>query len=62
MQSPPLTRLEVAAVLRAAVYRLVAHGMARATAIRAVAEEHGIDPEWVAELVASVAELAGGGA
>ncbi len=60
MQNPPVTRLEVAAVLRAEVYRLIALGMARATAIKAVAEQHGIDPEWVAELVGFGDGLAGG--
>jgi hypothetical protein len=60
MQNPPLTRLEVAAVFRAEVYRLIARGMGRSVAIKVVAEQHGIDPEWVAELVASVDDLAGG--
>jgi hypothetical protein len=60
MQNPPLTRLEVAAVLRAEVYRLVARGMTRATAIKAVAEQHGLDPEWVAELVGFADGLTGG--
>ena len=60
MRNPPLTRLEVAAVLRAEVYRLVARGMDRGTAIKAVADEHGIDPGWVAELVASADSVAGG--
>lgn len=61
MRNPPLTRLELAAVLRAEVYRLVARGLERAVAIKAIADEHGIDPEWVAELVASVDRVAGGG-
>jgi hypothetical protein len=60
MPNAPLTRLEVAAVFRAEVYRLIARGMDRATAIKAVAEQHGIDPEWVAELVDFGDELAGG--
>ncbi len=60
MPRPPITRLEIAAVLRAEVYRLIARGMGRATAIKAVAEQHGLDPEWVAELVESVDDLAGG--
>lgn len=60
MQRPPITRLEVAAVLRAEVYRLIARRMDRATAIKAVAEQHGLDPEWVAELVESVDRLSGG--
>lgn len=60
MQNPPLTRLEVAAVLRAEVYRLIARHMDRATAIKAVAEQHGLDPEWVAELVDFGNGLAGG--
>lgn len=60
MQNPPITRLEVAAVLRAEVYRLIARDMTRATAIKAVAEQHGIDPEWVEELVDFGDGLAGG--
>jgi len=51
MHRPPLTRLEVAAVLRAEVVRLIKRGMDRTVAIKAVAEQHGLDPEWVAELV-----------
>ena len=58
--NPPLTRLELIAVLRAAVYRLMARGMDRATAIKVVAEQHGLDPEWVAELVDLGDGLAGG--
>jgi hypothetical protein len=61
MRNPPLTRLEVSAVLRAEAYRLISRGMDRATAIKAVAEQHGIDPEWVAELVASADGVARGG-
>jgi hypothetical protein len=60
MRNAPLTRLEIAAVLRAQVNRLVARGMARTDAIDAVAVEHGLDPEWVAELVGFVDGLAGG--
>lgn len=60
MTGPRLTRLEVAAVLRAEVRRLIAHGMGRSAAIKAVAEEQGLDPEWVAELVDSADGLAGG--
>ncbi len=60
MYRPPITRLEIAAVLRAEVYRLMARGMDRATAIKAVAEQHGLDPEWVAELVESVERPSGG--
>ncbi len=60
MHRPPLTRLELAAVLRAQVRRLVARGIGRSTAINTVAVEHGIDPEWVAELVDFGDELAGG--
>ncbi len=59
MHGPPLTRLEVAAVLRAEVGRLRAHGVDRSVATKAVADEHGIDPEWVAELVASVEGMSG---
>jgi hypothetical protein len=60
MYGPPLTRLEVAAVLRAQVRRLIARGIDRSVAIKVVAEEHGLDPGWVARLVESADELAGG--
>jgi hypothetical protein len=60
MHGPPLTRLELAAVLRAQVRRLVARRIGRSTAINAVAVEHGIDPEWVAELVSFADGLDGG--
>lgn len=60
MHGPPLTRLELAAVLRAQVCRLVARGISRSTAINAVAVEHVIDPEWVAELIGFADGLAGG--
>lgn len=60
MHGPPLTRLEVAAVLRAQIRRLVARGMDRPVAINAVAVEHGLDPEWVAELIGFADGLAGG--
>jgi hypothetical protein len=60
MHGPPLTRLEVAAVLRAQVHRLIARGMDRPVAIKAVAVEHGLDPEWVAELIDFADGLAGG--
>jgi hypothetical protein len=57
-----LTRLEVEAVLRREVKRYIALGVPKARAIQQVAIEHGIDPEWVAELVASAEMLAGRGA
>lgn len=60
MHGPPLTRLEVAAVLRAQVCRLMSRGIDRPVAINAVAVEHGLDPEWVAELVDLGDGLAGG--
>jgi hypothetical protein len=60
MHGPPLTRLEVAAVLRREVGRLVSLGVEQPVAIRAVAREQGIDPEWVAELVASIERALGG--
>jgi hypothetical protein len=60
MHGPPLTRLEVAAVLRAQIIRLMSRSIDRSAAINAVAVEHGLDPEWVAELVASVDGLMGG--
>lgn len=59
MHSPPLTRLEIAAVLRAEVRRLEARRIDRSVAINAVAEEHGLDPEWVAELIGFADGLAG---
>ncbi len=62
MHGPPLTRLELAAVLRAQVRRLMSRSISRQDAINAIAIEHGIDPEWVAELVASIDDLAGGDA
>jgi hypothetical protein len=60
MHGPPLTRLELAAILRAQVRRLMSRSIGRQDAINAVAVEHGIDPEWVAELVAFADGLAGG--
>jgi hypothetical protein len=60
MHGPPLTRLEVAAVLRAQVRRLVARGIDCSVAVKVVAEEHGLDPEWVARLVDSVGGPDGG--
>lgn len=51
MRGPRLTRLEVAAVLRSAVKRLMALDVPKQTAINTVASEHGLDPEWVTELV-----------
>jgi hypothetical protein len=60
MHGPPLTRLEVIAVLRAEVNRLTRRNINRSIAIKVVAEEHGLDPEWVSGLVASADKLAGG--
>jgi hypothetical protein len=60
MQSPPLTRLEVAAVLRREVKRYVSLGVKQSVAIERVAQEQGLDPEWVAELVGFADGLAGG--
>jgi len=54
MEGVRVTRLELAAVLRREVKRYEALGFKRPAAIREVAREQGIDPEWVAELVASV--------
>lgn len=51
MHGPPLTRLEVAAVLRSAVKRLIALRVEQKLAIDAITREHGLDPEWVAELI-----------
>lgn len=60
MHGLPLTRLEVAAVLRREVMRLISLGVERQVAIEKVAQEQGIDPEWVAELVGFADGLAGG--
>lgn len=60
MHGPPLTRLEVATILRAQTRRLMARRIDRPVAINAVAVEHGIDPERAAELVAFADGLAGG--
>lgn len=60
MPSQPITRLEVVAVLRREVKRLVSLGVERRAAIERVAQEQGIDPEWVAELVDFGDGLAGG--
>jgi hypothetical protein len=51
MHGPPLTRLEVEAVLRRDVNRYIALGVKKSDAIRQVATERGIDPAWVDELV-----------
>jgi len=51
MRRPPLTRLELEAVLRREVKHYVSLGVQRSDAIKQVAVEQGIDPEWVAELV-----------
>ncbi len=50
MRIPQVTRLEVIAVLRREVKRYIALGVKKADAIKQVAAEQGIDPEWVAEL------------
>jgi hypothetical protein len=57
MSIPPLTRLEVVAVLRREVKHYISLGFQPSKAIEQVAVEQGIDPEWVAELVD---ELPGG--
>jgi hypothetical protein len=46
----PITRLELEAVLRREVKHYVSLGVKKADAIKQVATEQGIDPEWVAEL------------
>lgn len=53
MHRPPITRLEVEAVLRREVKRYLALGVRKSEAIQQVATEQGIDPEWVSELVDS---------
>ena len=60
MYRPPITRLELEAVLRREVKHYVSLGVKRADAIKQVATEQGIDPEWVAELVQRVDDLSGG--
>jgi hypothetical protein len=62
MSVPRLTRLEVEAVLRREVKHYVSLGVTPSKATEEVAGEHGIDPEWVEELVASAERRAGGGA
>lgn len=47
----PITRLEVEAVLRREVKHYVSLGVKKSDAIKQVATEQGIDPEWVAQLV-----------
>jgi hypothetical protein len=51
MHRPPLTRLELEAVLRREVKHYISLGVKRSDAVQQVAIEQGIDPEWVAELV-----------
>jgi hypothetical protein len=51
MYRPPLTRLEVEAVLRRDVKHYMLLGATKAKAIDQVATEHGLDREWVAQLV-----------
>lgn len=60
MPDAQLTRLEVAAVLRREVKRYVSLGVEQSAAIERVAQEQGIDPEWVGELVTFADGLAGG--
>jgi hypothetical protein len=50
MHRPPITRLELEAVLRREVKHYVALGVKKADAIKQVATEQGIDPEWVEDL------------
>ncbi len=56
----PITRLALEAVLSREVKHYVSLGVKKADAIKQVAIEQGIDPEWVAELVDFGDELAGG--
>jgi hypothetical protein len=51
MHRPPITRLEVEAVLRRDVKHYMLLGATKARAIEQVATEQGIDREWVAQLV-----------
>lgn len=60
MGIPRLTKLEVEAVLRREVKRYISLGVKPSKAIDEVAREHGLDPEWVAELVDFGDGLAGG--
>ncbi len=46
----PITRLALEAVLSREVKHYVSLGVKKADAIKQVAIEQGIDPEWVAEL------------
>lgn len=47
----PVTRLEVEAVLRREVKHYVRLGLTETEAINQVATDHGIDREWVTQLV-----------
>lgn len=60
--SRPITRLEVEVVLWREVKHYMLLGVQKSDAIKQVAAEHGLDPEWVAELVESVDGLSGGDA
>lgn len=60
MHGPPLTRPEIAAILRCRVDRLVAQGIGRRTAVRLVARKHGIAPKQVSSLMAQAEPLPGG--
>ena len=59
MYGPPLTRLEVAALLHAEVNRLVASGMDGFAAITTVGKRHGVDSVRVAELIGAASGIAG---
>ncbi len=51
MHGPPRTRLEVEAILRRDVKHYMRPGLTKTEAINQVAIDHGIDREWVAQLV-----------
>jgi hypothetical protein len=53
MHGVPLTRSEVTVVLRGQIARLVARGIDSSVATRVIADEHGVDPVRVAQLLGS---------
>ena len=57
MHGPPLSPMEVAAVLHRAVTRFEALGIGREVAVRAVAIDRGLSPAQVAAAIARVAPL-----
>jgi len=61
MHGPPLTRPEVAAILRCGVDRLISEGLGHQAALRSVARRHGVKPKQVSDLIAQADSATGGG-